>query len=114
MKNKENLLTLTDKNFNHQALENHQPVLVHFRANWSGASDIMAPIIEDLALKFSDEVRFGEIDIEKNNQIAERFDVERIPSLLFFSRGEVVDRLAGVISKSELTDRLKALLEKGD
>ena len=46
MKNKANLLTLTDKNFNHQVLENHQPVLVHFRTDWSGSSDIIIPIIE--------------------------------------------------------------------
>ncbi len=112
MKNKADLLTLTDKNFNHQVLENHQPVLVHFRANWSGSSDIMTPIIEKLALEFSDEVSFGEIDFEKHNQIAEQFTVERIPSLLFFSRGKVVDRLTGMISKSELIDKLTALLQK--
>ena len=112
MKNKANILTLTDKNFNHQVLENLHPVLVHFKANWSGSSDIMTPIIEGLALEFSGEVAFGQIDADKYGQIATKFGVESIPTLIFFNHGRVVDRTTGVISKSELTNKLKALLQK--
>ncbi len=112
MKNKASLLTITDKNFNHQVLENLQPVLVHFAANWSGSSDIMTPIIEDLALKFTGEVAFGQIDSDKYGQIAMKFGIESAPTLLFFNHGRVVDRTTGVISKSELRNKLKALLLK--
>ena len=65
MKKKANLLALTDKNFNHQVLENLQPVLVHFRTDWSGSSDIITPIIEELAVEFADEVKFGKIDADR-------------------------------------------------
>ena len=112
MKNNPNVLILTANNFNHQVLENNQPVLVHFRADWSGSSDIMTPIIEGLALEFSGNVAFGQIDADKYGQIAIKFGVESIPTLIFFNHGRVVDRTTGVISKSELTNKLKALLRK--
>ena len=112
MKNKANLLTMTDKNFNHQVLENHQPVLVHFGTIWSGSSDIMTSIIEKLALEFFGEVKFGKIDADKYGQIAMKFGIESVPTLIFFNHGRVVDRTSGVISKSELTDKLIALLRQ--
>ncbi len=110
MKNKAGLLALTDKNFNHEVLENLQPVLVQFSTNWSGSSDIMTPIIEELALEFSGEVAFGKIEADKYSQIAMKFGIESVPALLFFNHGRVVDQTTGMISKSELAEKLKALL----
>ncbi len=112
MKKKANLLILSDENFNQRVLENLQPVSVHFCTRWSGSSDILTPIIEGLALEFSGEVAFGQIDADKYGQIATKFGVESIPTLIFFNHGRVVDRTTGVISKSELTKKLKALLVK--
>ena len=112
MKNHPNVLILTDKNFNHHVLENNQPVLVHFMANWSGSSEIMTPIIEELSVEFSNEFTFGQIDSDKYGQIAMKSGVESVPTLVFFNHGRVVDRTTGVISKSELTNKLKALLRK--
>lgn len=105
-------MILTDKNFNHQVLENLQPVLVHFRANWSGSSDIMTAIIEKLSLEFFGKVKFGKIDADRYDQIAMKFGIKSVPTLIFFNHGRVVDRTTGVISKSELTNKLKALLRK--
>ncbi len=109
MKNKASLLTLTDKNFNHQVLENVQPVLVHFRTDWSGTSYIITAIIEELALQFSGKVAFGTIDIDAHSQVAKKFGIASVPTLLFFCNGRVIDRITGVISKSELIDKLKSL-----
>lgn len=105
------MLVLTDKNFNHQALENLRPVLVHFCTRWSGSSDIMAAIIEDLAFEFSGEIAIGELDTDKFCQAGEKLGVDCIPTLLFFNNSRVVDRITGVVSKGELADRLKALLQ---
>ena len=104
------IITLTDKNFNRQVLENLQPFVVHFRANWSGSSEIMTSIIDDLALEYSGEVLFGKIDADEHSQIAVKFGIECVPTLLFIHHGRVVDQTMGMISKSELADKLKALL----
>lgn len=111
MKKNTNMHILTDKNFNHQVLESLQPVLVLFCTCWSGSSDIMAVIIEELAFEFSGEIMIGEIDTDKFGQPGKNLSVDCIPTLLFFNNGRVVDRVVGVVSKAELADRLKVLLQ---
>ena len=101
---------LTDKNFNCQVLENLHPFVVHFKANWSGSSDIMTCIMDDLARVYSGKITFGEIDADKHRQIALKFGITSIPTLLFFNKGKVNDQSIGIISKRELLDKLKALL----
>ncbi len=110
MKEKTNVLVLTDKNFNRQVLESLHPVMVLFCTRWSGSSDIMAAIIEELAFEFSREIAFGEIDTDRFGQPGKKLGVDCIPTLLLFNNGRVVDWIAGVVSKAELADRLKALL----
>ena len=103
-------ITLTDNNFSGQVLKNLQPSVVHFKTTWSGSSDIMTCIIDDLALVNAGKVTFGKIDADEHSQIAAQFGIESIPTLLFFTNGKVVDQTLGMISKSELSDKLKALL----
>lgn len=112
MKKKASLLKLTNENFNHRVLENVLPVLVLFSASWSGSSDILTPIIEELALEFSGKVISAKIDTDKYSEICLKFGIEAVPTLLFFKNGRVVDRLTGVISKSEVANKLKALLRQ--
>lgn len=111
MKKKASLLNLTKENFNHQVLENILPVLVLFCSSWSGASEIMIPIIEELALEFSGKATFAQIDADQYRNIAMKFSIESIPTLLFFKNGCVDDQVTGVISKSELANKLTALLQ---
>ena len=103
-------ITLTDGNFNDQVLENLQPSVVHFRTTWSGSSDTMTCIIDDLAPVYSGKVTFGEIDADEYSEIAVQFGIESVPTLLFFNNGKVVDQILGMISRSELSDKLKTLL----
>ena len=110
MKKQTAIITLTDHNFSHQVLENAQPSVVHFITDWSGSSDIMTFIIDDLAPEYSNEVTFAKIDADKHRQSAMKFGIESVPTLLFFNHGRVVDQTMGMISKSELADKLKALL----
>lgn len=112
MKNKANLMTLTDENFNYHVLENTLLVLVKFGTNWSGPCHIMLPIIEELAREYSSKVKFCKLDVEQFPETAKKFDVRTIPTLLFFKNGRVIDQAMGVTSKSELEEKLKALFPK--
>jgi len=71
---------------------------------------MMRPIITSLAVTFSDKVVFGELDVELNPQTAASFAIAVLPTLLFFKNGSVVERINGVISKTELTEKLEKLL----
>ena len=112
MKEKTNIIALTDENFNHFVLESTQPVLVKFGTNWSGSCDIMMSIIEGLAVKFSGKIKFCKLDVDRFPEITAKFDVRTIPTLLFFNHGRMVDQTTGVVSKSELADKLKVLLRQ--
>ena len=104
------VIILTDKNFTHNVLENIRPVMVVYAAAWSGPSHMMRPIITSLAATFSDKVVFGELDVGLNPQTAARFAISILPTLLLFKNGSVVERINGVISKTELTEKLEKLL----
>jgi thioredoxin len=101
---------LTDKNFTLNVLDNIRPVMVMFAAGWSGPCHMITPIIKDLAATFSGKVVFCKMDVDHNPQTAARFAVAVLPTLCFFKNGSVVERINGVISKTELTDKLKRLL----
>lgn len=102
-------ITLTDKYFNQHGLESSRPFVVHFSTDWSGSSDIMTCIIDDLALEYADQITFGKIDADEHSQIAVRFGIESVPTLLFFNNGRIIDQITGMVAKRELADKLKTL-----
>ncbi len=71
----------------------------------------MLPIIEELAVEFSGEVEFCKLDVDQYPETAKKFDVRIAPTLLIFKNGRILDQETGVIAKSELAGKLKALLE---
>ena len=103
-------ITLTEENFNHQVLESPYPSVVHFCACWSGSSDIMTSIIDDLALGYSGEITFCCVDVDEHSKIAARYGIITVPTLIFLDKGRVVDQIRGMISKGELGDKLGDLV----
>ena len=82
---------LTDSNFHSEVLDQPTPTVVVFFADWSGPCQILAPVLEQLAVTFQGQVRFGKMDVETNALTVARYGVRRLPTLLFFSGGRVVD-----------------------
>ena len=101
--------TLDTDNFEHEVLHSDQPVLVDFWADWCPPCKAIGPVIEEIATEFEGIARVGKVDVDENKALAERYAIGAIPSLLFFRDGEVVDRVQGVVSESELAAKLRAL-----
>ncbi len=97
---------LTDDNFEREVLKSQQPVLVDMWAQWCNPCVKMKPTIKELAAEFAGEARVGELDVDANPFIAEKYDVKRYPTLILFYNGKEVDRLVGMKTKKELTDLL--------
>ncbi len=110
MKNDAKYITLTEENFQGEVLESTRPVLVDFWATWCGPCHSIAPLIEEVAADFGGHAKVGKLDVDDNSNLAMRYSVRGIPTLLFFKDGEVVDQLVGVVSKQLIADKLNALV----
>lgn len=77
-------------------------------APWCAPCRMIAPIMEELATKYS-EVTFGKLNVDENVGIAGRFEIMAIPTILFFRRGELVDKIVGAVPMSVIEEKIDAL-----
>lgn len=96
------LTHFSDTNFKKEVLESDLPVLVDFWADWCGPCRMIAPIIEELAQEYKDEVKIGKLDVDGHPKTATQYGIMSIPTLVFFKGGKVMGQVVGVVSKQEL------------
>ncbi len=101
---------LTEDNFKREVLNSEQPVLVDFWADWCAPCRRIAPVIEELAHEFDGRATIAKVNVDEEPELARRYCIRSIPSLLFFRSGEAVDRLAGVQPKRVLSEKLGELV----
>jgi thioredoxin 1 len=104
-------LTLSAKNFPTEVIESKKPVLVDVWATWCGPCRVVNPIVEEIAANFDGRATVGKLNIDEYGEIASRYNVQAIPTLLFFQDGVVVDRVVGVVPAKAIAQKLNALLE---
>ena len=78
------------------------PVLVDFYADWCGPCKVLAPVVEELAAEYADRVDVRKVDVEAEPQLAERFGIRSIPTLMLFKDGEARETLLGAVAKPQL------------
>ncbi len=108
----QSVVTIDANNFEKEVIEAEQAVLVDFGAEWCPPCKAIAPIIEELATEYEGVARVGTVDVDENKSLAERYAIGSIPTLLFFKNGVVVDRIQGLVPKSEIDRKLAALSER--
>lgn len=103
-------MKFTSANFDTEVLGADKPVLVDFFATWCGPCKMMAPAIDALAEEYDGKVSVGKIDVDENGDIAARYGVMSIPTLILFKNGEISYKAVGVQSKAALKKAIEAAL----
>src|SRR4051812_30651904 len=97
---------LSDISFDTDVLKSNNPVLVDFWAPWCGPCRMLDPIVEELAKEYDGKVKVGKLNTDDNPNVAARYNISAIPTILLFKGGQVVDQLVGVHSKGDLKKKL--------
>ncbi len=104
------VIVLTESNWQAEVINSDKPVIVDFWAPWCGPCRIIAPIVEELAMEMGDKVKFGKLNTDENPNIAMRYGIRAIPTIMLFKSGEVVDTRIGVQPKEALRQMINSHL----
>lgn len=99
-------LEITTDNFDEIVAKSDKPVLVDFWAEWCGPCRMVGPVVEELSKDYEGKAVVGKLNVDEHGEIAERFGIRNIPTLLVFKGGEVVDKQVGVAPKNVLAGKL--------
>lgn len=98
----ENITDLSADSFDSAIAEKGLPVLVDFWAPWCGPCKMIAPILEELATEANGKIKICKVNVDNNSQLANRFQIRAIPTLLLFRDGKVETQIVGMTSKEDL------------
>ncbi|PIF03328.1 MAG: thioredoxin [Draconibacterium sp.] len=101
-------LEITDANFDELVMNTDKLVVLDFWATWCGPCRMIAPIIEELSTEYQDKVVIGKLDVDNNPNVAAKFGIRNIPTILFVKNGEVVDKNVGMSPKQVLVGKIEA------
>jgi len=98
----ENVVEITDGNFDAQVLKASLPVLVDFWAPWCGPCKAIGPVVGELAVDYQGKITVGKMNVDDNPSTPGKYGIRAIPTLILFKNGQVVDQITGAVGKSQL------------
>ncbi len=101
-----NAIEVNQQNFEAEVLHNKTRVLVDFWAPWCGPCKAIAPIIDEIATEFAGSLEVRKLNVDDSPELASRYNVRGIPTLVLFQDGNVADQIVGAVTKSQLVDFL--------
>ncbi len=111
MSNEHKPQTLTKNNFSEKVLKSSRPVLVDFWADWCAPCRAVAPIVDQVADQFEDQLTVGKVNVDEEPELAQSYGIRSIPALLVFRDGEVVDQIAGAVPFGQLSASVERVLD---
>ncbi len=102
-------IELNETNFDRAVLQSNLPVVVDFWAEWCGPCKMLAPVLDEIARELHGRAVVAKVNVDEQPGLATRFHIQSIPTLLYFSGGEVRDRSIGVAGKNAMVAKLTAL-----
>ncbi len=106
----ENVLEITDDNFQTEVLDSDMPVLVDFWAEWCQPCRMLAPTIDEIANEFGGRVKVGKVDTDSNRDTSFKYGISAIPTVILFKGGEVQQKFVGLTGKDQFVSALNEQL----
>jgi len=105
------VIQLTDQNFEEMVLKSDKPVLVDFYADWCGPCRMVSPIIEELAKQYEGRMLVGKLDVDANPQVAGKYGVMSIPTVVQFNAGAEAERQVGYGGKDVYEQMIRKVVK---
>jgi len=104
----ESVVEFTDANFDQEVISSDVPVLVDFWAEWCMPCRMLAPTIDELASEYEGKAKIGKLDTDANREVAVKYGISAIPTVILFKGGEVVQKFVGISPKTEFAAAIDA------
>ena len=106
----EAVTNVTGETFEKVVLQADKLVMVDFWATWCGPCKIIGPVVEELAKEYEGRVTVAKVNTDENPELASRYNIRGIPTLMFFKNGQIVDQLIGAVPKAQIKSKIESLL----
>ena len=101
------VVRVTKENFEEEVMKSNIPVIVDFWAAWCGPCRMQAPIMEDLANSMGDKLKVCKVNVDEETDIAVKYNIMSIPTLVYFKNGNIINTVVGLHSKDEILELIK-------
>jgi thioredoxin 1 len=106
----ENLMEVTDANWEEEVVKSDVPVLVDFWAPWCMPCKMVEPIIEELSGEYPDKLKVGRLNVDENPSTAAKYGIRNIPTVLLIKNGDVAEKIVGAVGKDKFTEAVNSVL----